>query len=162
MSNAIAPKENKTELKQVEEKPFFYSFQQEMNRLFDEFRRDFGMRQNSLEPFSEFYAKIDVKVSEKKVEVTAELPGVEAKDVQVTFNNGNLILKGEKKSEKEESDKNYYKMERRYGSFCRVIPMPAEVQDDKAEATFKNGILKITLPKNHEACKGERKIEVKG
>lgn len=162
MSNAVAPKENKTELKQSEEKPFFYSVQQEMNRLFDEFRRDFGMRSNWLEPISEFHAKLDVKDMEDKIEVTAELPGVDAKDVHITINKGNLVLKGEKKSEKEESHKNYYKMERSYGSFCRVIPLPSEVQDDKVEATFKNGILKVTLPKDKEACKGEKRIEIKG
>lgn len=162
MTNAVAPKENKAELKQEEGRPFFYSFQQEMNRLFDEFRRDFGTRQTWPEPFSEFHTKLDVKDCEKQIEVTAELPGVEAKDIELTFNKGNLVLKGEKKSEKEESDKNYYRMERRYGSFYRVIPLPTEVQEDKAEATFKNGVLKITLPKNHEATKSERKIEIKG
>lgn len=134
-----------------------------MNRLFDEFRRDFGTGQVWMEPLSDFHARLDVKETEKHIEVTAELPGVDPKDIELTFSNGNLVLKGEKKSEKEESQKNYYKMERRFGYFCRVLQMPAEVQEDKAEATFKNGVLKITLPKNHQTNKSEKKkIEIKG
>lgn len=138
------------------------SLQKEMNRLFDDFGRNIGFGLNWMEPLCEFNAKLDVKDNDKAIEVTAELPGVELKDIHVSFDRGNLVLRGEKRSEKEESDKGYYRMERSFGSFHRVIPMPTAVHEDKATATYKDGILKILVPKNHQPAAAEKKIEVKG
>jgi HSP20 family protein len=86
---------------------------------------------------------------------------VEEKDIDVTVTNDSVTIKGEKKEEKEDKDKNYYYMERSYGSFSRVIPLEAEIESNKAEASFKNGILDIKIPKNQKAKAKETKVPIK-
>ena len=98
-----------------------------------------------------FTPSIDVKENEKEFIIKAELPGVEEKDIEITVTNDAVTIKGEKKEEKEDKDKNYYYMERSYGSFSRVIPLEAEIESSKAEARFKNGILDIKILKNQSA-----------
>jgi HSP20 family protein len=95
--------------------------------------------------------------------VKAELPGVEEKDLDLQLAEGMLTIKGEKKQEREEGEKGkgYYMMERSYGSFFRRIPLPTEVQEDKVEARFKNGVLMVSLPKSPEATAKVKRIEVK-
>jgi HSP20 family protein len=92
--------------------------------------------------------------------VKAEVPGLEPKDIDISLTGGVLTIKGEKKQEKEEKDENYHRIERSYGTFTRSVRVPQEVQSDKIEATYKNGVLKITLPKSEEAKKKEIKIKV--
>jgi len=139
------------------------SFYREMNSLMDRFFRGFD-----LEPFgagelvtSEFMPRVDVKEDDKEINVTAELPGMDEKDIDVTFSGDSLTIKGEKQEETEDKGKDYYRTERRYGSFQRVIPISTEVDESKAEADFKKGILKIRLPKTVEAQKSRKKIEIK-
>jgi HSP20 family protein len=81
-------------------------------------------------------------------------------DIDISLNNGFLLIRGEKKQEKEEKDENYHLLERSYGSFTRSVRLPREVQSDKITASFKNGVLRITLPKAEEAKKKEIKIKV--
>jgi HSP20 family protein len=104
---------------------------------------------------------VDVKESEKEFIIKAELPGVEEKDVEVTVTDNVVTIKGEKKEEKEDKGKNYYYMERSYGSFNRVIPLTEEIESDKAEASFKNGVLNITIPKSQTAKAKGTKVPIK-
>lgn len=144
----------------------FGSLHQEIDRVFENFSRGFF----DLSPFSSglldpqsgagFDPKIDIKENEKEIEVTAELPGMEEKDVQLTLTDHELVLSGEKKSEKEEKGKEWYRMERSYGSFHRTIPLPANVDGTKADATFKKGILSVTLPKRPGSRSDSKKITI--
>jgi HSP20 family protein len=104
---------------------------------------------------------VDVTESEKEIEITAELPGLEEKDVQINVSDGLLTIKGEKKSEKEEKDKNknYRLVERSYGSFSRTLELPAGVDPDAIKATIDKGVLTVIVPKPAPA--ETRKIEVK-
>src|SRR5512146_1585814 len=140
------------------------SFRREMDRLFDRFSTGFGLP--SFEPFWNAEADlpapaVDVVEDDQTYTVTVELPGLEDKDINVTVSGGMLVIKGEKKQEKEEKNKNYYLSERSYGSFQRSFPVPETVDQDKIAATFTKGVLTIALPKNVEAQKPEKKINVK-
>ncbi len=138
-----------------------HTLQEEMNRVFDEFKHGFTLHKPLwLEPLVDFNAKVDMKDNHNEIIVTAELPGVDLKDVEVTLQDKTLSIKGEKHSEKEETDKNYYRMERSYGSFYRILPLPCAVKKDKVEAIFKDGVLKVTLSKTPEAASQETKIQV--
>jgi HSP20 family protein len=104
---------------------------------------------------------VDVAETEKGYEITAELPGMDEKNIEVKFADGVLTIKGEKKDEKEEKKKDYYVSERSYGSFQRSFQVPDGVDTDKIEATFKKGVLTVALPKSAEAQKAAKKIDVK-
>lgn len=101
----------------------------------------------------------DISETEKEYVITGEIPGTDVKDLDVTLLDGLLTVKGEKKQEKEDKDENYHRVERHYGSFERSFRIPEKVKADKLEATYKDGILKIFLPKS-EASE-VKKIEVK-
>jgi len=103
---------------------------------------------------------IDVSETKNDLVVKAELPGMDPKDIDISLNDGYLTLRGEKKQEREEKEENYHYIERSYGSFTRSVQLPKEVKRDKITASYKNGILKITLPKSEEAKKKEVKIKV--
>jgi len=140
----------------------FYSLQREMNNLFDNFFRGFSVAPRGFAAgIGEFTPSIDVKENDKEYLIKAELPGVEEKDIDVTVTSDSVTIKGEKKEEKEDKDKNYYYMERSYGSFSRVIPLDAEIESGKAEARFKNGILDIKIPKNQKAKEKGTKVSIK-
>jgi HSP20 family protein len=100
----------------------------------------------------------DIAETEKAYTITGEIPGIEAKDLDVTYANGMLRITGEKRREKEEKDERFYRIEREYGSFHRDFCLPENVMEDKVEAMYKGGVLKITLPKTEIETK---KIEVK-
>jgi len=139
----------------------FYGLQQEMNRLFDEFTQNIEFP-SVLGNGQRFTPRVDVKETDTALEVTAELPGIREEDVDLTITQNALTIKGEKRVEKEEKKENYYRMERSYGSFSRSIPLPREMVDtEKAEATFKEGVLTITLPKVPEAQVVSRHIPIK-
>jgi HSP20 family protein len=148
----------------------FRSLQREMNRLFDDFDRDFWhlpLRRpvSDIEPFwrGEGVATPAVDIVEKNnaYEVTAELPGMDEKSIEVKLANGGLTIKGEKHEEKEQKRKDYYLHERKFGSFERCFTVPEGVDTDKIEANFTKGVLTVKLPKKPEAIKPEKKIEVK-
>ncbi|GIK40693.1 MAG: hypothetical protein BroJett011_45260 [Chloroflexota bacterium] len=113
-----------------------------------------------MESFGDFSPRVDVTENEKEVRITAELPGLEEKDIDVSLSNDVLTISGEKKAEREDKGDNYYRMERSYGSFHRSIPLPTEVDTDHCDATFKNGVLQITLPKVH-LKESAKKITIK-
>ena len=150
----------------------FESLRREMDRLFDEveggfwsypFRRPiFGLepvwRRELAWPTA---PAVDIAESDKAYEITAELPGMDERNIEVKLVNGGLTIKGEKQGEKEEKKKDYYLHERRFGSFERCFAVPEGVETDKIEASFKKGVLTVTLPKKPEAQKPEKKIEVK-
>jgi HSP20 family protein len=100
---------------------------------------------------------VDVSKTDKAYEITAELPGMDEKSVEVKLANGMLTIKGEKQDEKEEKKQDYYMRERTFGSFQRSFQLPADVDTDKIEAGFKKGVLTVTLPKSAEAQKSEKK-----
>lgn len=104
---------------------------------------------------------VDISEKDKEYEIAAELPGLNEKDIEVKVSNGNLTIKGEKKEEREEHDKNYHLSERHYGSFVRSFRLPDGVDADKIEAAFSKGVLTVKLPKTAEAQKSEKKIDVK-
>ncbi|MDP3450664.1 MAG: Hsp20/alpha crystallin family protein [Anaerolineaceae bacterium] len=139
------------------------AIQNEMNRMFDQFFNDpFTLLSvPGVRTLSDFMPRIDVCETEAAMLVTAELPGMEEKDIQLTLENETLVISGEKKTDTEEKGKNFHRIERSYGSFQRVIPLVSEIQQEKVEANFKNGILNITLPKTPAAAKQTHKIEIK-
>jgi HSP20 family protein len=138
----------------------FLSLHREMNRVFDDFFRDFDMRLPTMggAGFNGAWPQMDIAETEKEVTVTAELPGMEEKDVELLVEDGMLTLRGEKRSETEDKSRQF--CERYYGRFERHVPLGAEVQADKAEARFKNGVLTVNLPKNPEAQPKARRIAI--
>ena len=137
------------------------SFRQQIDRLFDDFLAPFDARELTTGHDGGVWPSVDVDESEKAYKVTAELPGMEQKDVEVTLRDNALIISGEKRREhKEESGGRSY-AERSYGRFMRSIPLDAEVDADKVQANFKNGVLSVELPKNPAARDKTRRIEVK-
>lgn len=103
---------------------------------------------------------VDIVEKDKAYEVAAELPGMEDKDIEVTVANGMLTIKGTKQDEKETKEKGYYLKERRFGSFERRFRVPEDVNADKIEAGFRNGVLTVTLPRAAKAKKSQKKIKV--
>ncbi len=157
---SLLPSEGKSlQLKREEYNPLTL-LRREMNSLFDNFFRGF-----ELEPFKghfgTFSPSVDIQESVKDIKVTAELPGVDDKDIDVSLGKDSLTIKGEKQEEKEDRGKDYYRMERSFGSFSRTIPLPAEVDTVKAKAEFKKGVLTVTLPKTSRAIKETKKIPVR-
>lgn len=149
------------------------SLHREIDRLFDEFSRGFpmfpfGRRAFDWEPAwqlgvgnGELTPSVDVAETDKAFEITAELPGMAEENVDVSLSQGVLTLKGEKKEEKEKKEKGYYLSERRYGSFQRSFRLPEGVDENKIEANFDKGVLKITLPKTKEAVAQAKKIAIR-
>jgi HSP20 family protein len=148
----------------------FESLRREIDRLFEDF--DGGMWrspfQRSLLPFNPFrhadfetMPAVDVTETDKAYEIAAELPGLDEKNVEVKVANGVLTIRGEKHDEKEEKKKDYYMRERSFGTFQRMFQIPDGVDLDKIDASFKKGVLTVTLPKSPEAQKSEKKIAVK-
>jgi HSP20 family protein len=139
----------------------FRQLQHEMDRLFEEFR-GFGLAQMAENEGGFGWAPaVNMTEDEKEIRVTAELPGMDEKDIEVDFSHNTLTIRGEKKEEEKEENQNFYRMERRYGSFQRQIDVPREVEADKVEAEFKKGVLTVHLPKTKEARTNARKIQVK-
>jgi len=129
----------------------------QINRMFDDL---WGGSRWPAESAS-FSPQLDVKETEKEIQVCAELPGIESKDLDLELTDDELTIRGEKRTERESDEKGRYWSERSYGSFERTIPLPSEVDGDKAKSEFKNGVLRITLPKREGAKPRSRKIEVK-
>lgn len=105
------------------------------------------------------FPAVNVSEDENNINVKAELPGMEAKDVDICLQENNLILRGEKKFEDEENKENYYRIERSYGQFYRNIPLSAQIDENNVKAKMNNGVLEITLPKKEPAT-GTKKIEI--
>lgn len=129
----------------------------EVDRLWDSF---FEKRPARVEEVSEWFPSLDVSETDSEYIVKVEVPGIDPKDINISLMNNLLTIKGEKKQEKEEKEENYHLLERSYGSFTRSIRIPSQIQNDHINASYKNGVLKIILPKTEEAKKKEIKIKV--
>jgi len=148
------------------------SFPRDMQRFFDQiWNRSFFpslSRAFDIEPLWRNLPSLDIASpavdlaeDDKAYRITAELPGLSEKDIEVNLSGDTLTIKGEKREEKEEKAKNYHLSERRYGSFRRSFALPDGVDRDKIDASFAAGVLTLTLPKTAEAVKQQKKIEVK-
>ncbi len=135
--------------------------QRQMNRMFDDFfsGTDLSLFSDKTEMFM---PRINVSENDKQIKVSAELPGIDEKDIELSLDDGILTIKGEKKQEHEENDKQKgYYYESSYGSFSRSVDVGTEVDEDNADANFKKGVLTITLPKNESARERTKKINIK-
>jgi len=148
------------------------SLRTEMDRLFDRFSGGWGMpslrRMFDAEPPWRYETSlnlptpaVDISEDDTGYKVTAELPGMNEKEIEVAVSDGMLTLKGEKRANREQKDKNFYLSERSYGSFQRSFYVPDGVNRDKIAADFANGVLTVTMPKTAKAVEQQKKIEVK-
>ena len=142
--------------RRAEEVSPFLTLHREMNRLFDDVFNTFGAP--SVLGRIPAWPSVEVVASDKDIRVSAELPGLDEKDVEVLVDNDVLILRGEKRAETEDQERRF--SERYYGQFERVIPLPFAVEDDKAEASFNNGVLTVTLPKSAKAEDKAKRITI--
>jgi HSP20 family protein len=143
-------------------------FHREIDRLFDNAFRGFGSApfrfDRSLIPkMDEGVLKptLDLGATDKEYTITVEIPGVDEKDVKLEIVNDTLTIRGEKKQEKEEKEKNYYRVERSYGSFQRVLSLPEDADQENVKATFKKGVLTVNMPRRALPQSDVRQIEVK-
>ncbi len=133
----------------------------EMENMFRHFWHDFPVVwEGGADIAGTWTPNLDVSETDKAIEVRAELPGLDKKDIDISLDRNILTIRGEKRQEKEESGKRYHLLERSYGSFLRTIRLPTEVDEKKLEATFKDGVLKVTLPKTEESQKKVTHIEI--
>ncbi len=143
---------------------FFETMREEMNRMigsFDVDRVKWPMMLGARSGEDLIAPQFDVHENDSAITIEAELPGVDEKDVNVTFANGILTVKGQKKAEREEKNKNYYVSERAFGSFARSVRLPSSIDDSKISAQFEKGVLKVVAAKRPDAVPPERKIEIK-
>ncbi len=141
----------------------FDTLRRDMERLFEDVFEPFGRRHRWLPRLSErdeIVPNVDMLDRKNEIVVKAQLPGVEKGDVDLAITKDSLTIKGEIKKEEEEKKENYYCSECTYGSFLRTIPLPAEIDTAKVKADFKNGVLKVKLPKLEEAKAKEVKVKV--
>jgi HSP20 family protein len=133
------------------------TFRRDMDRAFDRFFEGWPFR---LADGGRAWApSVDISETAKRVVVKAEVPGMDAKDIEITITGDILTIRGERKQEKEEKEENFHRIERSYGTFSRSIRLPAEVETDKVDATYRDGVLKIAMSKTKKAS--QKKIEVK-
>jgi HSP20 family protein len=138
----------------------FNSLMREVERVFDDFSRRLPTGINNASN-GVLNPRIDVSETADAMEISAELPGVAEKDIDVTLSSGMLTIKGEKKIEREEKNKDWHVTERSSGSFLRSIPLSFEPEQSAVEAHFENAVLKIRLPKPKEAVRQTAKIPIK-
>ena len=149
---SLAPSRERSNIARPE-----FGLWREIDRVFEDFTRSFGGHGNS-----NLLPSMDVAETDKEIEITAELPGLERKDVDISIDDNVLTIRGEKKIEREEKDeknKNYRLAERSYGVFYRVLELPNGIDPSKVQASMSNGVLKIKIPKR--ARSEAKKIEVK-
>ena len=157
-------------LRRLQDERPFDAFRQEMESLHRSIDRLFenawggGPNGTSLLPdiwgTRDLMPRLDLVEDEKGFRITAELPGMTDKDVQVSMSDHTLTISGEKKEEKETKDKQIYRSERNYGSFRRVVELPGDIDADKVNASFTNGVLTIEMPKSKDAREKVRQIPV--
>jgi len=128
----------------------------EIDRLFENFTLGFTLEpfrtleERIVERFRQFTPVVDVTETDKNLNVNVELPGMDEKDIKLSVTDGHLMIRGEKKEEKEEKKKGFYRTERTFGEFSRVIPLPTGVDTKRVSSVFKKGLLRITIPKTKE------------
>jgi HSP20 family protein len=140
----------------------FVSLHREVNRLFDDVFRGFDGGLPSVGRASAVggnWPSLEISDNEKEIRVTAEVPGMEEKDIEILLDDGVLTLRGEKRSQTEDKDRQF--SERYYGRFERRIPLGYEIEEDRIDARFKNGVLSVTLPKSAKAQSQAKRIAIK-
>jgi HSP20 family protein len=150
-----------TVYRDAEQNPFL-TLHREVNRLFDDVFRGFD---TPLPSFGKFawntgWPNVEISETDTAFRVTAEVPGLEEKDIEILLENGVLTLRGERRSETEDKDRQF--SERLYGRFERRIPLGIEIEEDKVAASFKNGVLTVTLPKTARAQAKAKHIAING
>ena len=156
--------DNSIQVRREKEEDALLDLRSEMNRMFDEFfQRPFGLRSffDDRELGRGFAPQLDVTETDKSVLISAELPGLEPDDIDISLDRDVLTISGEKHAESEEKGARYYRVERSFGSFSRSIPLPSEIEADKIDATFKRGVLKVNLPKTKKAKEQGKRITVR-
>jgi len=139
------------------------------NHPIDGFFREFGLPSIDWEgPFSRIpdgfgdqWPRVDMSETDDEIQITAELPGVDKDNLEISLSDGRVSIRGEKNEQEENKGKDYYRLERSYGSFRRTFPLPCEINTDKVDASFKDGVLKINLPKTEAARQRIRSIPVR-
>ncbi len=142
----------------------FDRLQKEVSRVFDSFSRGFPlaeMTKGERLSFGGFAPRVDVTESDDQLMVEAELPGVPEDAIEISLRGNVLCIKGEKKSESEDTNKDYHVLERSYGMFERMISLPFDPSDAEPDATFRDGVLHITIAKPPEATAKTRRIRIK-
>jgi HSP20 family protein len=140
----------------------FSTFRREVDRLFDDVFNGFGRQASrSLGPWQDVTPTMDLTENESEIVVTAELPGIDDKDFEVTVAGDLLTVKGEKKAEQERRNGDACYVERRFGAFSRSVHLPFEVKDEKVDATYDKGVLTIRVPKPAAMQRAARRIEVR-
>jgi HSP20 family protein len=132
-------------------------WQRQFNDLFSKFNQDLGL--GYLENI-DFSPRVEIKEKDNKYVVSAEIPGLQESDINVSLEENTLILEGERKTESKDEKEGYYSSEFTYGSFYRAIPLDNEVNADSIKATCKNGILKVEMEKTHPQKHKTKKIPV--
>lgn len=142
-------------------------FHQDIDRLFDNFFRGsgfpslgFGREAAALAQTEWLKPNLDIAANEKEYTISVELPGVDEKDVELELSDETLIIKGEKRQEKERREQDYYRMERSYGSFQRVLSLPEDAQQDDIVASYKHGVLTITIPRKAKPATKAKQIAI--
>ncbi len=147
----------------LEDRHPIHSIRQEIDSLFDNLMSDLKLPEMSWTR-TDFSPRIDVSETDKEVLISAELPGVEEKDIEVTVSGDQLVIKGEKKSEVDEKSekegRSFHRVERSYGSFQRAMTLPFAIDGDKVQANFKDGVLRLSLTKPAEVQKSTKRIAI--
>ena len=145
---------------------FMRRFSEEMDHLFEDFGLGRGMLTPILDkaqlPQGPWSPQIEIFERGNQIVLRADLPGLTRDDVDVEIDNGGISIEGERKNENEEKGEGYYRSERSYGKFYRRIPMPEGVKAEDAKATFKNGVLEITMPASKREERKPRRLEISG
>jgi HSP20 family protein len=138
----------------------FFTLHREMNRFMDEVLRTFASSPVTprMDYLSTAWPRVEVSESERQITISAEMPGIDEKDVELLLRDGNLIIRGELRCETEEKERQW--SERFYGRFERQIPVGFDIDEEKIEAAFKNGILTITCPKSERAQEKAKRIAI--
>jgi HSP20 family protein len=156
-----ARKDDAANAKHSDQNPVM-ALQRDMNQVLEKFWTRFGDGVGALDwPWGGGDARSDVVETDGAIEVSIELPGMDMKDIDVTVTDDMMTIKGEKKVERQEDKKGYYLSERSYGAIYRTIPLPPGVDGEKAQASFRNGVLTVRLPQTPEAQAKVKHIEVK-
>jgi len=158
-SQGLTSYSNRPPARTVPENPFSRLHRQ-IDRLFEDFTPQL-FAPDRAEADTAFAPSLDISETDDALEITADLPGLEEKDISLSLRDDLLILSGERSVSEETRKKNLYRAERAYGAFSRTIRLPYPVDEDKVEAKFKNGVLTVQLPKSGDAKSRERKIKIK-
>ena len=160
--NSMATTEHLQPWKQLLAIPFreLERMRREMDQMWRSFLPERPLSKGEVAVFGEWFPEFDLSETKDALVVKAEVPGISAKDIDISLVDNTLTIKGEKKQDLDEKNENYHYIGRSYGAFARTIMLPREVQGDKVTASYKDGILKIVLPKSAEAKKKEIQIKV--